>query len=193
MYKAKREDRNIVVEILVSAFENHTSGSSINLVVRNDKRRPYRLKVFMRYLFDRAMRFGDVYISDNNKACILIKFSDREKVTMGSIWEDLKFVYRCIGIKRLIPILRRQKIMSNMYPKEPHIRPVIYGVLEKDKGNGTAARLLLELFKANSDNKLPIVIDTVSDSNVKLYKKFGFRIVHQDDSLGFPLRVLRMN
>jgi len=43
------------------------------------------------------------------------------------------------------------------------------------------------------DNELPIVIDTATEENVTLYKKFGFKIIKKEEALGFPIYFLRLN
>ena len=79
------------------------------------------------------------------------------------------------------------------YPKENHIRPIIMGVKKECKGNGTAARLMIEVKNKFNSNKTPVILDAASKKNVELYKKFGFNIIKKEESLGFPIYFLRLN
>ena len=143
--KASIKDKGLVSEILVSAFSPLKENSSINLVVKQDENRIERMRILMEYLFERAFYFGEVFISENNKACILLKFPHKEKITFKTIMLDLKLAYKCIGIERVFGVLKRQRIAHQNYPKEKHIRPMIMGVKNDGKGKGTAARLMMEV------------------------------------------------
>jgi len=191
--KATHEDKQLVVEILVSAFAPITVKNSINFVVKQDEKRQERMQILMEYLFERSMRYGDVYLSDNHKACLLVKTQHRESISLKSIREDLRLVFKCIGISRVANVLRRQRIVQHYYPKRPHIKPVILGAKNAAICTGTAARLLLKLKVAYQDNTLPIIVDAADEDNVKLYQKFGFRVIGKEENLGFPIYLLQLN
>lgn len=193
MRKAIITDKKLVSEILVSAFSPLKDSNSINLVVKQDKRRIERMQILMEYLFERAIYFGEVFISENNKACILLKFSHKEKTTFKTILLDIELAYKCIGVERILGVLKRQRVANQNYPKEKHIRPMIMGVKQESKGNGTAARLLIEVINKFKNNQLPVIIDAASEKNARLYQKFGFKIIKKEESLGFPIFFLRLN
>ena len=153
MRKASYKDKDLVAEILTSAFESSNEASSINLTVKQDERRVDRMKILMEYLFERAILFGEVFISDNEKACLLVKYTHLEKTTLKTIKLDLRLAFKCIGIERVYKVLKRQQIAKRNYPKGKHIRPVILGVKKEMNGKGTAARLLLKLMHHFKDNK----------------------------------------
>lgn len=193
MRKATITDKQLVSDILVSAFSSLTDDSSIKLVVKQDEKRIERLQILMEYLFETAISFGEVFISDNNKACILLKFPHTEKVTLKTIRLDLKLAFKCIGIERVFAVLKRERIAKKNYPKEPHIRPMIMGVKKDFDGKGTAARLMMEVRNKFKNTELPVIIDAASENNARLYQKFGFRLIKQEDALGFPIYFLRLN
>ncbi|UMB52917.1 GNAT family N-acetyltransferase [Lutibacter sp. A64] len=193
MRKATDIDKQLVSEILVSAFSPLKEKNSINLVLKQDKKRIERMQLLMEYLFERSIRFGEIYISDNNKACILLKFPHQEKTTFSTLLLDVKLIFKCIGFKRVFKVLKRQLIAARYYPKEKHIRPVIMGIKKEYDGSGTAARLMLEVKKHLKNNQLPVIIDAASEKNVKMYQKFGFKIQKKEDVLGFPMYFLRLN
>ncbi|MDO5968307.1 GNAT family N-acetyltransferase [Flavivirga aquimarina] len=193
MIKASNKDKEIVIDILTSAFESYKEDSSINLIVKQDEKRVERMRVLMGYLFERAMLFGDVFLSDDKEACVLIKYTEKEKVTLKTIWFDIGLVFRCIGVKGLIKVIKRQYIAKRHYPKENHIRPMIIGVKSGVKGKIKAGKLMLSVLKYHSANKLPVIIDTVSEYNLRLYQKIGFKIIEKETSLGFPIYFLRIN
>ena len=193
MKKASIKDKEIVVDILVSAFAPLKEDNSVNLIVKQDENRISRMRILMEYLFEKAITFGEIYITENNKACILLKFSHKDRITPKTILLDIKLVFKCIGIERVFKILKRQQIAKKNYPKIKHIRPVIMGAKTETNGRGNAARLMLEVINHYNDNKLPVIIDVASEKNIKMYQKLGFKIFKKDNTLGFPIYFLKLN
>lgn len=65
MKKAVYSDRSTVVEILTKSF--NTNKSVIYAVGKREK----RIERLMRYSFNICFSFGEIYLSDDNDACIL--------------------------------------------------------------------------------------------------------------------------
>lgn len=193
MIKATYNDRDLVIDILVSAFLPYTENNSINLIIKPGNNRKRRMQSLMGYIFDTAMLFGEVLISDDRKGCLVVRYPEKEKITFKTVLLDLKLAFRCIGIGRIFKVLKREKITKKYKPKEKHIKITILGVKSEFKGKGTAARFMLDVRNHYRDNKLPVYIDAASEYNVRLYEKFGFRITNIDNSLGYNLYFLRMN
>lgn len=193
MIRASKKDKIAVVNILVEAFEPLTEDNSINFVVKQDDKRTERMRVLMEYLFDKAMRTGAVFLSDNRASCLLISYADKDKFGISKLMSNLRLAFNCIGIERVSEVLKRQKIVERNYPKENHIKPMIFAVKNEFKGTVTAAKLILQVFNDFKDNQLPIIVDTASEDHVKLYQKFGLKIYNTEEELGFPIYLLRMN
>ncbi|WP_456376174.1 GNAT family N-acetyltransferase [Lutibacter sp.] len=193
MIQATHKDKKLVVAILTSAFASNTDGSTVNLIVGYGENRSKRMHILMAYLFERAMLFGEIFIADNKKGCLLIKYPHQEKITLKTIKLDMQLAFKSIGITNVYKVLKRQRIAAQNYPKENHIRPMIFGVKEDVKGGVTAARLMLHVKNHFKGNTLPVIIDAAAEYNVNLYQKFGFRIIKIEESLGFPMYFLRLN
>lgn len=193
MIIAELKDKAVVVDILVSAFRGLKEGNSINFIVKQDDKRIERMRVLMGYLFENAMAFGKVYLSNNRKSCLLLKYPYKEKNTIKTVLWKIQLVYKCIGIERTFEILKRQRIVKRYMPSEKYIRPLITGVKKEYRGGVTAARLMIDVIDEHKNNTLPVIVDTVSDYNLKLYQKFGFDIFGKDETLGFPIYFLRIN
>lgn len=193
MRKVTKRDKNLVTGILISAFSPLKEENSINLIAKFDRRRNYRMKLLMEYLFEKALAFGDWFVSDNEKACLLLLYSDKEKATTRMTYLNLMFALKCIGYKQVSRVMERQRCIKRNYPKEPHIKPLIVAVKSENKNDGTAARLMLQVKNKFSNNALPVILDTASKQTADLYKKFGFRVVKVENSLGFPIYIMRMN
>ena len=194
MIKGKIEHKKLIVDILVSAFIDLEEDNSINYIVGNGKDRTARMEALMGYLFEKSLLFGEIHISTNKTSCLLVAFSEKEKVTLKTILLDIELAFKCIKLKNVFKILKRQKAVKQFYPKnQGYIKPVIMGSLKDAYGSGSAARMVLQVMKGYTDNKKPVIVDTVSDYNIKLYKKFGFRVINKEESLGFPMTLLRIN
>ena len=193
MIEANRQHKDLIIDILVSAFKDNTEDTSINFVVKQDAKRVERMKVLMGYLFEKALLFGKVFLSENKKACLLVIFSERERITVKTIALNIELALKCIGLKNIFKVLKRQRLLKRFHPGEDHIRPIIMGVSKDYFGRGSAAKLVLQVLHPYNEKRLPIIIDTVSDDNVKLYRKFGFKIKHRDESLGYPIYFMRLN
>lgn len=193
MIKATHKDKKLVVAILTSAFASNTDGSTVNLIVGYGEDRSKRMHILMEYLFERAILFGEIFIADNKKGCLLIKYSHQEKITLETIKLDMQLAFKSIGITNVYKVLKRQRIAAQNYPKEKHIRPMIFGVKKEVKGGVTAARLMLHVKNHFKGNTLPVIIDAAAEYNVNLYQKFGFKITKIEESLGFPMYFLRLN
>ncbi len=193
MRKGVKTDKKIVSEILISAFSPLKEKNSINFVVKQDEKRAERMQILMDYLFEKALSYGEIYISNNNKACILLKYPHKENITFKTIFLDIKLIFKCIGIEHVFSVLKRQRIAKNNYPKEKHIRLMLVGVKKDSKGNGTAARLMIEVKNKFKNNHLPIILDTASKENALLYEKLGFKIIKKEEGLGYTIYFLRLN
>jgi len=182
-----------VVDILVEAFGPLEDENSINFVVKQDVRRTERMQVLMGYLFDKAMRSGEVFLSDNRASCLLITYPHKDKFSIPKLFSTLKLAFQCIGIERIGKVLERQKIIQRNYPKGEYIRPMIFAVKNEYRGTVTAAKLIMQVFKDFKKNELPIIVDTASEEHVRLYQKFGLKVFKKEEGLGFPIYLLRMN
>ena len=184
----------MVIDILVSAFKDLDEDNSINYIVENKKDRIPRMKILMGYLFEMSLLFGEVHISDNKTSCLLVSFSENEKVTLKTCLLDVELAFKCIKLKNIVKVLKRQKVVKQFYPKnQAYIRPVIIGSFKEAYGSGSAARMVLKVMKSYSKNEKPVIVDTVSEYNIKLYQKFGFKVINKEESLGFPMTLLRIN
>ena len=194
MITATKEDRELVIDILVSAFKDVEDENTINFLVGYGKRRIPKMRNLMGHIFDNSMISGEVYLSDNKTSCLLVSFSEKEKVSLKTIFLDIKVFFNCIGFSKIFSVLKRDKLVKQFYPKdENYIKPVILGAYKEAYGNGSAARLVIRVMLKYKKNKKPVIVDTVSEYNINLYKKFGFRVLETQKSLGFPLTLLRLN
>mgnify|MGYP001818732998 CR=1 FL=1 len=194
MRKLSPAEHQLAADILYSAFSDIPLDNSINFVVKQNAKKASRLRFLMRYLVNTAFMKGEVIVNDAGTACALLHLPTRLTIIqrLKQFWWDVKLANTTIGWNRVSKILRRQKALRKFHPKEPHIHPIILGVMKAEQGKGLGIQLIRELLQAYSENKLPVIIETTTHENIRLYQKSGFRILKQTEELGYPLTYLRL-
>jgi len=195
MIKAQRSDRNHIVSILHSAFEPIKDDNSINFIVKQDHKRSERVRALMEFLVDDCFDFGEILLSDQRNACILLKYPHTSKTTIAVIKRHIKLAFNCVGLTNVYKVLKRQAVIKKHHNvKEAYINPVIMGATSDVKGFGFGARLLKQLKDEREDGTvLPVIFETTTDVNLKMYQRFGFELFKEVQTKDFPLYFLRLN
>ena len=189
MHKAAPNDKATVVDILVQSFADN---KSIKYIVKQDSRRDERLRKLMAYSFELCYRFGEVYLTDDKKACALIVFPHQKKTSIASIWLDLGLAFSVIGLSNLKKVLRRESKIKQLYPKTPFYYLWFIGVHPVDQHKGIGKRLLIELLKKAEKDSLPVYLETSTSKNVPWYEQFGF-VTYNKLDFGYELFCMRKN
>ncbi len=193
MQKATLTQKDIAVDILHSAFLPIKEDNLINEAVINDERRSERIRILMEFLVEDCLRSGEVLISDTNTACILTKFSDASRFDFWKLKWYLKIAFRCTGLKNAMIIMKRQSSLKKYHIKERYIHPVIMGAKSEVNGRGMGMRLIKQLIAHYSENTFPVIIETTTEANKRIYEHFGFRTFKTVQEEDFYIYFLRMN
>lgn len=167
MRAATKIDKKVVIQILSEAFENNMS---VNCVVKGSRGR----KALMNYAFETCLRWGKVYVSDDNNAAALVLLPHLKKFSLYALYLDLVLVLKGIGLSRVLKVLKREKLIKQQHPKTPFAYFWFIGVRKEFQGQGLGSKLLSEKIKAHS--MLPIYLETSTLRNLPLYKHMGFSI-----------------
>jgi len=187
MKMATADQRGLVVDILSESFE---SNKSVNYVVKQDAKRKQRIRGLMEYSFDVCDAFGEVWLSDDNKASALILFPEKKKTTVASIWWDIKLAVSVIGLNRVGQVLGRESKIKAFHPKQPFAYLWFVGVVPSLQNKGIGSTLLAELIQKYSNEARPVYLETSVDRNLPWYKKHGFEIF-ETLQLTYALYLLR--
>ena len=193
MIRAGKQDRDLVVDILHSAFEPIFDDNSINFIAKQDHKRSERIKVLMEFLVDDCLDFGEVLLSDKRNACILVKYPHTAKTTFTVVLRHVKLAFKCVGLSNVYRVLKRQAIINKHHIKEAYIHPVIMGATSEVRGFGFGARLIKQLLEDRENNTLPVIIETTTNENLRMYQRFGFELIKEVQTKDFPLYFLRLN
>ncbi|WP_114789059.1 GNAT family N-acetyltransferase [Niabella yanshanensis] len=176
MQKGTRSDKALIVDILTKAFNDN---KSVNYIIQQDKRRMERIRELGNYSCEMCLRFGEIFISEDQTACALILFPDRKRTTAGSVVCDLRLIIKAMGLSNLPRALKRNKAISKVHPPGFLYHIWYIGVEPQQQGKGTGSLLLRELIaRARRLNRKP-VLETSTKQNVPWYQKHGFTIYRQ--------------
>ncbi|WP_276347957.1 GNAT family N-acetyltransferase [Daejeonella sp. JGW-45] len=187
MMKATYSDKALVVDILAQSFDDN---QSVNYIVQQDQNRSKRIKALMDYSFEVCYAFGEVFLSDDKKACALVLFPDQKRTSFKSILLDVKLILSSVGISNIQKALSREEKIKNLQPKELMYYLWFIGVDPKYQNTGAGTKLLNEIIEDSSRKKRQIFLETSTLKNLPWYKKFGFDIYNELD-LGYKLFFLK--
>lgn len=187
MVKANYEQKDLIVDILSKSFDTN---QSVNYIVQQDKLRDKRIASLMDYSFEVCYNYGDVYLSDDNKACALVLYPDQKKTTVKSILLDVQLLLNCIGISNIGKAMKRESEIKKIQPKESMYYLWFIGVDPNSQGLGIGSRFMNEIIHDSEKKSLPIYLETSTLRNLPWYKKFGFNIYNELD-LSYKLYFLK--
>jgi GNAT superfamily N-acetyltransferase len=183
MIKANISDQQLVVNILADSFDKN---QSVNFIIRQDKKRDKRIKALMEYSFQICLSFGEVYLSDDKKACALIIYPDKKKATLHSIYLDIILAIECLGINNLFRAMSREATIKKQHPKELMSYIWFIGVESKHQHAGIGSRLLQDVIDESREQKRNVYLETSTLKNISWYQRLGFKIYKEID-LGYKL------
>ncbi len=187
MIKAKYSDKNLVVDILTNSFDTN---QSVNYIVKQDQKRVQRVSLLMDYSFEVCYLFGDVFLSNDKKACALVIYPDKKKTTLKSILLDVKLILSSVGLKNIKKAIARESMINNIQSKELKYYLWFIGVDPEYYNKGIGSILLDEIIEDSEHKKRPIYLETSMLKNLPWYEKFGFQIYHELD-LSYKLFFLK--
>lgn len=178
MKKAKYDDKSLVVDILTKSFNTN---QSVNYIVKQDEKRMKRIRALMDYSFEVCYMFGDVFLSDDKKACALVLYPDRKKTTLQSILLDAKLIVSCVGVKNIKRTLDRESKIKKIQPKEKMYYLWFIGVAPENQNAGIGTALLKEVISDSEFQERPIYLETSTLKNLPWYKNQGFKVYYELD------------
>ena len=187
MTKATRKDKHLVVKLLSKAFFHN---KSVNYIIQQDQRKEQRIQSLMDYSFEYCCLFGEVFLSEDNKACALILYPDKKKVTFTTILLDIQLALTAVGIRNIKKALSREAMINRIQPKGLTYYLWFIGVDPQHQHQGIGSRLLHEIVQDSEYKYRQLYLETSNLNNVPWYQQFGFTTYHEAD-VGYPLFFLK--
>lgn len=187
MIKAEKSDKLTVIDILSGAFSDNRS---VNYVIPQDEKKMQRIRRLMAYSFDVCFSSGEVYLSDCRRACALVLYPGRKRISLQSIWWNLKLAVTVFGLSRTAKVLSREQLIKKHHPTGNMFYIWFIGVQQGSQQSGIGRQLLLELLLKSLEMQLPVYLETSTPENVPWYQRAGFEI-YAEEELGYRLFFLR--
>ncbi|HVI44747.1 MAG TPA: GNAT family N-acetyltransferase [Chitinophaga sp.] len=173
MIKATLNDKAAVISTLVKSFDTN---KSVNYIVKQDSKRVERIRKLMAYSFDLCYAFGDVFLSEDRKACVLTLLPDRKKSTFKTTLMDINLVLSVIGVSSAKKAMDRDARIKKGYPSEPIVYLWFIGVDPAYQGKGIGGTLLDDVVKHSTGLGRPVYLETSMVENLPWYEKHGFNV-----------------
>ncbi|MDT3402306.1 GNAT family N-acetyltransferase [Mucilaginibacter terrae] len=187
MIIANKNDRGAVIDILAEAFDDN---QSVNYIVGPGSGRKRRIQALMAYSFDVCQLFGEVWLSDDRKACLLYLYPERKKTNFRSILLDIRLIWQAIGICRTGLALKREKLIARKQLKGKTLYLWFIGIKSGDQRKGAGTALLKELIDVADIEFRNIILETSTTRNLPWYEKLGFS-TYDELELSYHLHFLK--
>jgi ribosomal protein S18 acetylase RimI-like enzyme len=162
----------------------------VNYIIRQGKRKTERIRRLMEYSFDICSQYGDVFLSEDKKACALLVFPDKKRTSFQSVVSDIKLATACIGLSNIKKSLNREAKIKKTHPKESMYYLWFIGVDPEYQNKGIGSALLQDVITESIALQRPLYLETSTPKNIPWYKKLGFT-VYQELDLGYNLFFLK--
>jgi ribosomal protein S18 acetylase RimI-like enzyme len=180
LYPLQSKDIRPAAAVLADAFQHDPVWNAI----LGDTRQATRELTFempVRY----GLRYGKVYASSENLEGVaswlpgeLSSMTFWRILRSGALWTGLKMdanLARKMGpVFAPIEADRKEHMQGR-----PYIYLQIIGVAQAFQGQGHGRRLIRALIQESQQSGLPIYLETETEENVRMYERFGFRVIQE--------------
>jgi len=187
MRKATKSDKRLVVNILARSFDKNPS---VNYIIKQSGNREQHIRSLMQYAFDLCYLFGDVFITEDHKACALVQYPDKKRTTLQTLLLDAGLVVGCIGVGNIRKTLAREALLKKIRGTQMISNLWFIGVDPHEQHSGIGSRLLKSVISYSMDRARPVYLETSNPLNLPWYQKFGFNVYAQEN-LGHTLYFLK--
>lgn len=187
MKVANQAHKLLVLELLANAFDDNLS---VNYIVKQDEERKTRVWALMDYSFEICLKYGQVYLSEDEKSCALVLFPELKKTSFWTIKKDIQLIFQAIGISGIPKALKREGLIKKAQWKGGQIYLWFIAVDPKDQGKGIGAALIQGILNKAGQEHKKVCLETSTIKNIPWYQKNGFEI-YQEIDFGFPLYFLK--
>ena len=182
LHKVKKSEISKAALVLADAFKEDPLFKSIFGDAEKNK---YKYILIAKFMLMYCHKYGDVYASSEKFEGIMAITQDEYSymsfgriIRSGSIFPFLR-----IGFKSFIKVagalgpidVARKKHMKN----RSFAYLQIIGVASENQGKGYGGKLLREFIAVADEVKIPIYLETETESNVNLYEQFDFKTIEK--------------
>ena len=182
LHKVKKSEISKAALVLADAFKEDPLFKSIFGDAEKNK---YKYILIAKFMLRYCHKYGDVYASSEKFEGIMAITQD--EYSYMSFWRIIRsgsiFPFLRIGFKSFIKVagalgpidVARKKHMKN----RSFAYLQIIGVASENQGKGYGGKLLREFIAVADEVKIPIYLETETESNVNLYEQFDFKTLEK--------------
>ena len=182
LHQVKKDDISRATVVLAEAFkEDPLFKKLFGDAVKNSNKYTLVAKFMLKY----CHKYGKVYATSEHFEGIMAITQDR--YTYMTLWRLIRsgsvFSFLGIGLKSFLSVASALSPIDGIRKKHMKNKPFAYiqiiGVTPENQGKGHGGKLLRELIAMTDEVKLPIYLETETESNVGLYERFGFKTLEK--------------
>ncbi len=171
----QRHEYKPCLELLAQAFLNNPS---VNSVVKNDRKRPQRIRELARYSIKTSFARKGAFISSGRNGIALCYPIQAKKEGIIDFWNQAVLLVKAIGISRFRQVLQREAYIKSRRPQGNYLYFWFFGVTPGQHGSGDAVELKNHIFRWADNEQLPICLETSVEKNKRVYERYGFQVYH---------------
>lgn len=188
MIEAKKQDKKRVVDILTEAFREN---KSVHYILKKPGQEKL-IKNLIDYAFEICLRYGKVFLSEDQKGCACILFPDKRKGKFRAGWLDMRLILNCTGLAKISKVLHREKQIRALQATADNSIYYLWfiGVNPDYQNRGTGSALLGQIIAESGHTARRIFLETSTEKNIPWYEKNGFTVYARYD-FGYTLYFLK--
>lgn len=172
---AQRKDKTRIIEILCQSFQ---SDPQINYILGSNGNKNKKLMRLMAYSFEFGLANGKVEISEDKNSVAIWKASNSKKMTINLFYESMLFFFT-FGWSGITRISAMEKKIAAFYPYKTIFNYLwILGTNPSEQGKGYGTAIISKAINRFEQDKVPLYLETSTDSNLKYYQRKGFELYH---------------
>src|SRR6056297_1316303 len=182
LYRVKKSEISKAALVLADAFKEDPLFKSL---FGDGVKNSYKYNLVAKFMIRYCHKYGDVYASSENFEGIMAITQD--EYTYMSLWRMIRsgsiFPFLSIGFKSFMMVASALSPIDGIRKKHMKNKSYAYlqiiGVASENQGKGYGGKLLKELIAMTDKVELPIYLETETESNVRLYERFGFKTLEE--------------
>ncbi|TFG79964.1 MAG: N-acetyltransferase [Spirochaetales bacterium] len=140
---------------------------------------------FWKASLEYAFRFGTVLATEDGSGCLSLVHPGHSDFTFAELLATgfgvplsiLRFPYRQMRIA--LDVFPRLATLQHEILPDPHWYVLTLGVIPEEQGKGIGKGLLDRMLRIVEAAKNPVYLETETEKNVALYKKYGFEVARK--------------
>lgn len=167
--------------------------------VKAGKGKDKRFYALAKYMVNKAIKHDALIVSDNGTGVAILfeHKAGKKNQFKDPILEQIKLLFNVTGLKNALRILKNQKTVNSMRPKnESYLYCWFWGIAKDSRGSETqvGAEMKDTLLRIANEKQLPLFAETRTRRNVIVYRRYGFEMFseweHPDGDKMWFLRYL---